>query len=257
MGEGIYSLGIDSGSTTTKAALFDGERVIRTAIVPTTANPKESMARLYEELHGPQAGYVVATGYGRELLPQADKRVTEITCHARGAAFLNPEIRAVVDIGGQDSKVILLDGGLNVVDFLMNDKCAAGTGRFIEVMMRILEEELDNIDAFVAGKQPVNITSMCTVFAESEIISLLAQGADRGDIALGIIQSICRRTSYFAKKLNLQGEVFFSGGLARFPIFRDTLQDFLGMPVRTHPMSQLAGAIGASVIGYQKLKSVR
>ena len=163
----------------------------------------------------------------------------------------------VVDIGGQDSKVILLDNGLNVVDFLMNDKCAAGTGRFIEVMMRILEEDLASIDEFVVGKHPVNISSMCTVFAESEIVSLLATGADRGDVALGVIQSICRRTAVFAQKLSLQEEVFFSGGLANFESFRSTLQSFLGLKVNTHPLSQYAGAIGASVVAYNKAKRLQ
>lgn len=248
------SLGIDSGSTTTKAALFDGEKIVRTEILPTSANPKESITRLYQMLHTPEVGYTVSTGYGRDLLEEADKAVTEITCHARGAAFLNPNVRAVVDIGGQDCKAILLDNGLNVVDFIMNDKCAAGTGRFIEVMMRILDEDIDNIDAFVEGHSPINITSMCTVFAESEIISLLAKGADRGDIALGIIHSICRRTSFFAQKLNLTGEIFFSGGLARFEAFRSTLESFVGRKVNTSPLSQYAGCIGAAVIGYNKMQ---
>ncbi len=248
----MLTLGIDSGSTTTKAALFNGEAIVKTMIIPTTASPRESINRLYNQLHSSQVVYTVATGYGRELLTQADKKVTEITCHARGAAFLNPNIRAVVDIGGQDSKAILLDNGLNVVDFIMNDKCAAGTGRFIEVMMRILGEDLTNIDSFVAGKTPVNITSMCTVFAESEIVSLLADGVDKGDIALGIINSICRRTSFFAQKLNLHGEIFFSGGLANFNVFRETLQSYTKLKVNTHPFSQFAGAIGAAVIGYSK-----
>ena len=186
----MLSLGIDSGSTTTKGVLFDGEKIVRTAMLPTSANPKDSIHRLYQTLYTEEVGYTVSTGYGRALLDQADKQITEITCHARGAAFLNPTIRAVVDIGGQDCKAVLLDNGLNVVDFIMNDKCAAGTGRFIEVMMRILEEDIKTIDTFVEGHQPINITSMCTVFAESEIVSLLAKGADKGDIALGIINSI-------------------------------------------------------------------
>ena len=248
----MLTLGIDSGSTTTKGALFDGEKVVRTAILPTSANPKESIGRLYQMLYNQDVAYTVSTGYGRELLDQADKQITEITCHARGAAFLNPNVRAVVDIGGQDCKAILLDNGLNVVDFIMNDKCAAGTGRFIEVMMRILEEDINNIDQFVQGHQPINITSMCTVFAESEIVSLLAKGADKGDIALGIINSICRRTSFFAQKLNLTGEIFFSGGLARFEIFRSTLESYLKIPV-----SQYAGAIGAAVIGFNKAKRMQ
>lgn len=253
----MLTLGIDSGSTTTKGALFDGEKIVRTAILPTTANPKESIGRLYEMLYNEDVAYTVSTGYGRALLDQADKQITEITCHARGAAFLNPNIRAVVDIGGQDCKAILLDNSLNVVDFIMNDKCAAGTGRFIEVMMRILEENIDNIDQFVQGHQPINITSMCTVFAESEIVSLLAKGADKGDIALGIINSICRRTSFFAQKLNLTGEIFFSGGLARFEIFRSTMESYLKIPVRTSELSQYAGAIGAAVIGFNKAKRMQ
>lgn len=142
----MLTLGIDSGSTTTKGALFDGTQVVRTAILPTSANPRESILALYHQLHSPEVAYTVSTGYGRDLLEEADQKVTEITCHARGAAYLNPATRVVVDIGGQDSKVILLDNGLNVVDFLMNDKCAAGTGRFIEVMMRILEEDLASIE---------------------------------------------------------------------------------------------------------------
>ena len=253
----MLTLGIDSGSTTTKAALFDGERIVETAILPTSANPRESILTLYRRMHRPEVAFTVSTGYGRDLLEEADQKVTEITCHARGAAYLNPNTRAVVDIGGQDSKVILLDSGLNVVDFLMNDKCAAGTGRFIEVMMRILEEDLSQMDRFVAGKHPVNISSMCTVFAESEIVSLLAAGADRGDVAMGVIQSICRRTAVFAQKLPLEGEIFFSGGLAQFESFRSTLQSFLGLPVNTHPLSQYAGAIGASVVAYNKAKRLQ
>ena len=250
----MLTLGIDSGSTTTKGALFDGTQIVKTAILPTSANPKDSICNLYEMLYNDDVAYTVSTGYGRALLEQADKQITEITCHARGAAFLNPNVRAVVDIGGQDCKAILLDNGLNVVDFIMNDKCAAGTGRFIEVMMRILEEDINNIDRFVEGHQPINITSMCTVFAESEIISLLAKGADKGDIALGIINSICRRTSFFAQKLNLSGDIFFSGGLAQFEIVRSTLEGYLKIPVHTSPLSQFAGAIGAAVIGYNKVK---
>lgn len=252
----MYSLGIDSGSTTTKAALFNGKEIVKTAIIPTSANPKESIYKLYEQLYSEDVAFTIATGYGRDLLVEADKKITEITCHAQGAAFLNKNTRAVIDLGGQDSKAILLDNGLNVVDFIMNDKCAAGTGRFIEVMMRILEEDISNIDNFVENKSPINISSMCTVFAESEIVSLLAKGADKGDIALGIIQSICRRTSCFAQKLNLQEEIFFSGGLANFKIFKDTMEEYLNIKVNTDPLSQFAGAIGACVVGYRKIKKI-
>lgn len=249
-----YTLGIDSGSTTTKGAVFDGKTIVKTMIIKTTAKPKESIYKIYNELYSKDIKYTIATGYGRNLLEEADKTVTEITCHAQGAVFLNPSIRGVIDIGGQDSKAILLDNSLNVVDFLMNDKCAAGTGRFVEVMMRILEEEITNIDEFVKNRNPVSISSMCTVFAESEIISLLAKDVDRGDIALGIIHSICKRTANFAQKLNLQGDIFFSGGLASSEAFRITLQSYLSKKVLTNPLSQYVGAIGAATIGYRKTK---
>lgn len=249
-----YTLGIDSGSTTTKGVLFNGESIVETMIVKTSAKPKESIYKIYKELYSEDVQYIIATGYGRDLLKEADKTVTEITCHAQGAAFLNPTIRGVIDIGGQDSKAILLDNSLNVVDFVMNDKCAAGTGRFVEVMMRILEEEITNIDEFVKNRNPVSISSMCTVFAESEIISLLAKDVDRGDIAFGIIHSICKRTANFAKKLNLQDDIFFSGGLASSEIFRATLESYLNKKVLTNTLSQYAGAIGAATIGYRKIK---
>lgn len=248
-----YTLGIDSGSTTTKGVLFDGNEIVETLIIRTAAKPKESIYKVFDKLYSENVQYVVTTGYGRNLLKEADKKVTEITCHARGAVFLNPDIRAVIDIGGQDSKAILLDRSLNVIDFLMNDKCAAGTGRFMDVMMRILEEDINNIDEFVIDKTPVNISSMCTVFAESEIISLLANDVDRGDIALGVIHSISKRTANFANKLNLEGDIFFSGGLANSKVFKDTLKSYLNKNVHTDKLSQFVGAIGAAVIGWNKI----
>ena len=251
----MYSLGLDSGSTTTKGALFDGKEIVRLEMLPTTANPQKSLQQLYELMWNEEVGYTVTTGYGRELLLQADKKVTEITCHARGAAFLNPGIGAVVDIGGQDCKAILLDRDLNVIDFLMNDKCAAGTGRFVEVMMRTLEQPLSEMDPFVEGCIPLNISSMCTVFAESEIVSLLAKGEKPGDIALGVIHSVCRRTAIFAQRLKLEGDIFFSGGLSRFRTFSSVLEQYLQRPVHTTPIAQYTGAVGAAVIGYNKIVS--
>lgn len=247
------ALGIDCGSTTVKGVLFDGERVVKQEIVFTRARPKERMAEIYSRLYTPSVCCTVTTGYGRALLPQADKTVTEITCHARGASFLHPHIGCVIDIGGQDCKAISLDSLGFVSDFAMNDKCAAGTGRFVEMMCRILDCPPDEIERLVSGASPVEITSMCTVFAESEIISLLADGCERGDIALGVIRSICRRTAYFAQKLHPEGQVFFSGGLAGHEVFRRELEGFLQLPVCVHELSQYAGAIGAALIGWEKL----
>ncbi len=248
------SLGIDCGSTTVKGVLFDGEKVVDSRLVATSARPALRMHEVYEKLWNEDVGYVVTTGYGRELLPEANKKVTEITCHAKGAHFLGGNVGGVIDIGGQDSKAILLDQDGNVADFLMNDKCAAGTGRFIEMMCRILECTGDELDTFSPKGPTVDITSMCTVFAESEIISLLAQDVQRDDIALGVIRSICRRTATFASRLPMQGSVFFSGGLARYELFRSHLEAAIGRPVVTHAQSQLCGAIGAAVIGHRFIK---
>ncbi|MDB1923531.1 acyl-CoA dehydratase activase [Clostridium tertium] len=252
----IYTLGIDSGSTYTKGALFDGKKIIKTYKIRTSAKPKESIYLVYNNLFNENVKYTITTGYGRDLLKESDKKVTEITCHAQGAAFLNEKTRIIIDLGGQDCKVIKLDNSLNVIDFIMNDKCAAGTGRFIEVMMRILEEDIKNIDEFVKNKNKVNISSMCTVFAESEIISLLSQDVDRGDIALGIIHSIAKRTANFARRLKLENDVFFTGGLANSNSFKEILSEYLDFKVITGELSQYAGAIGASVIGYKKYKKL-
>lgn len=250
----MYSLGIDSGSSGTKAVLFDGKNIAAKQILPTGANPKQTIEKIYQNFADYNIGYIISTGYGRNLLEQADKRITEITCHARGAAFLHPQTGKIIDIGGQDSKVIELNADLQVEDFLMNDKCAAGTGRFIENVLHKVEQPLANLDQFTEGKTPIKINSMCAVFAESEIISLLAQGNDPGDIVLGVIDSVCQRVASFARQLkNNSGDIFFSGGLAKSKVFHKRLENYLKEPVFTHELSQYAGAIGAAVIAYEKM----
>lgn len=252
----MLTMGIDSGSAMTKAVLFDGQEIVDFRMEPSGSTPGRVIHRLYEELRTPDTAFVVATGYGRALLPEADKSITEITCHGAGAAFLCPGCDTVIDIGGQDSKVILLNEAGQVCDFLMNDKCAAGTGRFLEMTMARVGSDIAKIDEFVAGASPVTINSMCAVFAESEIIGLLAQETPPGDIVLGCIHSICRRTAVFAQKLAPQKpRVFFSGGLAQSETIRTALAQYLGtQDVQTHPLSQYNGAIGAAVLGYRKAK---
>lgn len=244
----MFSIGIDSGSATTKGVIFDGERIIEKIILPTGANPRRTIEKVYDILHKDDA-YTVTTGYGRNLLKSSDKQVTEITCHGKGAAFLDKDISAVIDIGGQDSKVILLDRDLNIKDFLMNDKCAAGTGRFIEVIMRLLQEDLCDFDSYVSDAKGTKISSMCTVFAESEVVSLLAQDVSGPSIAVGIIESISKRISTFAKRLPIEKKVFFSGGLAQIESMKMAIEKELGLEVVTHEDAQFAGAIGAAVIG--------
>lgn len=250
----MFGLGIDSGSTTTKGVLFDGTNIIEKLIVPTGFSPSDTIKNVYDSLKQNHEVYTVTTGYGRALLLESDKQVTEITCHGKGANILSKGIRTIIDIGGQDSKVIILDKDGNICDFLMNDKCAAGTGRFIEVMMRILNQDINNIDDFIENKKAIKISSMCTVFAESEIISLLANRNDAGCIAMGIIDSIAIRTSNFAKRLMLKDSIFFSGGLASSSEIKKSLIRHIGKDIITHKDSQFTGAIGAASIAFNRIK---
>lgn len=249
-----YIIGIDSGSTTTKGVLFYNNEILEKRIVNTGGSPKRAMREVFSELRGDRDVYTVTTGYGRELLEESDKKVTEITCHGIGASYLAGNIHGIIDIGGQDSKVIQLDREKNIIDFLMNDKCAAGTGRFIETIMRVLHQDIEDLDAYVREATPVKISSMCTVFAESEVISLLANGHRGEDIALGILESICLRTAHFARKLPLGERIFFSGGLARSTTIRNLLESFLSAEVVISPDSLYTGAIGAAIIGNRKFK---
>lgn len=250
----MVTLGIDSGSNTTKGVVFDGKRIVKTKMVPTSANPRKSIYELYRKLYCKEIGNTVATGYGRELLKEANWQVTEITCHAKGSIFLNPETRGIIDIGGQDSKVIVTGNRNQPTDFLMNDKCAAGTGRFIENIFRILEIEITQLDEIAKSHHPIEISSMCTVFAESEVIGLLANDVPPGDIAMGVIHSIAKRTANFAKRLPLEKSIFFSGGLANSQAIARILENYLETSVNTHVLGQYAGAIGAAVIGWEKGK---
>lgn len=245
----MIALGLDSGSTTTKAVLFDGE-ILAKELVPTGNDPKAALSRLFEKY---PADTVVVTGYGRDLLPAADQKITEITTHARGARYLEPSTRTVIDIGGQDSKVMSLSPTGKLQDFLMNDKCAAGTGRFLDVLMKVLHGHIEELDHFVRAALPVSISSMCTVFAESEVIGMLANDVPPPAIARGVVQSIANRTATFAKRLEVTDTVFFSGGLSRSEVLRSALSQALGFQLVTHPDAPLAGAIGAAIIGWEKL----
>lgn len=253
----MLSAGIDIGSTGTKVVLFDGE-VRGSAMVPTGWDPKAAgMAAFHHALAG--AGIaegavhtIVGTGYGRVSLPIFDRKVTEITCHARGAYHLFPDTGTVVDIGGQDSKVIALDGEGRVADFIMNDKCAAGTGRFLQVMAGVLDVSLEELGFIAAGADPVPISSMCTVFAESEIIGLLARGTDKGRIAAGIFEGIARRIQGLAGRVPLSDRVTFSGGVALNPEICRAIGAGLGVTMQVPPAPQFVGALGAALLGFHQ-----
>lgn len=247
-------IGLDSGSTMTKGVLFADKELIRTKILPTAGNPRQAMETILADFSKAGPSRLITTGYGRKILT-ADLTVTEITCHGKGAEYLYPGIRQVIDVGGQDCKTIRLNGKGGVLDFNMNDKCAAGTGRFVEVMMSTLGQNIEQMDEFVASAQPVKINSMCTVFAESEVISLISKGEKTQDIALGVLHSISKRiSSQFAKIRPKKGEqVLLTGGLSHSQRFVQTLGEYVDSPVSTDEFAQFAGAIGAAQMGLKKL----
>nr|SFZ87032.1 Benzoyl-CoA reductase subunit BadG [Loigolactobacillus rennini] len=253
----MYYIGLDAGSTTTKAVLCTEDKIVAKYLLPTAGDPKGAMHTVLDHFtkqYGPY-DYLITTGYGRKLLP-ADLVITEITCHGRGAEYLHPGITQVIDIGGQDCKTIQLNGKGGVLDFNMNDRCAAGTGRFVEVMMKTLGEDIDILDDFVADATPVKINSMCTVFAESEVVSLVAKGTPRENIALGVLNSIAKRIKgqYIKLQPKHGSPILFTGGLSRSKAFAKVLKSIVDAPIYRDDLGQYAGAIGAAQIGLKKLQ---
>lgn len=250
----MYSIGVDSGSVATKGVLFDGEKIVKKIIVPTGWSPMTTANEVYEKLKEgipeEEIKKVVGTGYGRGVMDFADKKVTEITCHSKGIHFINNEVRTILDIGGQDSKVINLDEDGNVVNFLMNDKCAAGTGRFLEVTSNILGSDITKIDELARGNNPVNISSMCTVFAESEIVSLLAQNVPTGEVAAGILKSIANKSTSMLSRGEIVDKVAFTGGLAKSSELVRMVSEIIGKDIFLAEDTQIIGALGAAVIGF-------
>ena len=250
----MYSIGVDSGSVATKGVLFDGEKIVKKIIVPTGWSPTTTANEVYEKLKegiaDDEIKKVVGTGYGRGVMDFADKKVTEITCHSKGIHFINNDVRTILDIGGQDSKVINLDEDGNVVNFLMNDKCAAGTGRFLEVTSNILGSDITKIDELAKGNHPVNISSMCTVFAESEIVSLLAQNVPTGEVAAGILKSIANKSTSMLSRGEIVDKVAFTGGLAKSSELVRMVSEIIGKDIFLAEDTQIIGALGAAVIGF-------
>lgn len=254
-----YCAGIDVGSAMTKAVLLGHDQeVISRASLPTGWNPRESaentLSLLLKEANVPCANVIVATGYGRVALPFAQKVLTEISCHAKGCAHLFPGACVVIDIGGQDSKVISVESGGVVRDFVMNDKCAAGTGRFLQTVSSLLGIEINELCALAASEEPCAINSMCAVFAETEIIGLLAKGAKPGAIAAGVLCSIARRIRALVARIPLEGTCVFTGGLAQSPICARMLEKELIATVHVPDHPQFTGALGAALIARTLLK---
>ena len=250
----IYTLGIDVGSTASKCIMLkDGQEIVAKSLIDVgagTSGPQRAIDAVLENagMKKEDVAFTLATGYGRNsLMNFADKQMSELSCHARGAYFLFPDVHTVIDIGGQDVKVLHIDNGA-MTNFQMNDKCAAGTGRFLQVLSGILGMELAELGEAAGRGKPAAISSMCAVFAETEIIGLLARGTPPADIAAGVFRSIARRMRGLAARIPLHGECTFTGGLATSPSFSRLLSEELGVPVNVPEYPQLVGAIGAALI---------
>jgi predicted CoA-substrate-specific enzyme activase len=247
--------GIDIGSISTETVILQDDRILGTSIVPTGAQSRaaaeRSLASALEQANLKQGelAAIVTTGYGRAALPLATKRITEITCHARGAFFVQPETRTVIDIGGQDSKVIRLDEHGRNMDFQMNDKCAAGTGRFLEVMARALEVRLEDLGKLSRiARRTIQISSTCTVFAESEVVSLIAENQPQEVIIRGLHDAIADRILGMVRRVGVEEKITLTGGVAKNEGVVLALEEKLGVKLFVPHEPQLIGALGAALI---------
>jgi len=255
----FVTAGIDVGSRTVKVVIRDTDRVLGRSLVATGWTPDKSseiaFKQALKDAELKEVSLIVATGYGRVTVPFADKKITEITAHARGIAAVLPETRTLIDIGGQDSKAIIIDNGGLVMDFAMNDRCAAGSGKFLEFMAMTMDMSIKEFaELAFTSENPVQISSICTVFAESEVLSLLAEGAKREDVAAGVHRSIALRVAQLAQSLHPQPPVAFTGGVAQNRCLTRELSRILGNYVNVPEKPEFTGAEGAGIIAFESLK---
>lgn len=251
-------LGIDIGSSSSKAAILDHEKKLRAVSVINLGTGTGAYRQVIEKAVR-EAGMVredilftVATGYGRNGCEEANKRITEITCHAKGVRYLAGDARTVIDVGGQDSKVIRLDGNGRVDNFVMNEKCAAGTGRFLEVMARVLGCKLEELSSLAdRSVKELSINNVCTVFAESEVISRLAAGDSIYDVARGAHVAVAKRVAGMCNRVGYAPKVVMTGGVALNANLVAALAAELHTPVAVAPHCQGAGAVGAAVLAWE------
>jgi predicted CoA-substrate-specific enzyme activase len=257
--DNIYTLGIDIGSTASKCVILrDGKEIVSKSLISVgagTSGPQRAIAEVLENagMTRDQMAYVLATGYGRNSLEGiADHQMSELSCHAKGASFLFPDVHTVIDIGGQDVKVLQIENGM-MTNFVMNDKCAAGTGRFLDVMARVLEVKVEELgDLAAKSTKDVAISSTCTVFAESEVISQLAMDTDKCDIINGIHHSVAARVAGLAHRVGVRELVVMTGGVAQNSGVVKALEEELGHTIHTSPLTQYNGALGAALFAYQR-----
>ena len=258
----MYVLGIDSGSTSTNAVIInEKEEILASHVIRTGAKSGESAERIFREvlekagLAKENLDLVVSTGYGRVSIDFVDENITEITCHGRGAHYFNPSVHTILDIGGQDSKAIHLSDSGEVTDFVMNDKCAAGTGRFLEMMARTLEIGIDELGPIsLQWKEDITISSMCSVFAESEVISLIARNKEKPDIAHGIHKAIANKAVSLMKRVGLEEGYMMTGGVAKNPGVVKAVEEKLGASLYICEEPEIVGALGAALLGLEGLQ---
>ncbi|WP_346663152.1 acyl-CoA dehydratase activase [uncultured Merdimonas sp.] len=256
----MYVLGIDSGSTSTNAVIMDQDRKMKAfSVVRTGAKSGESAEKVLEDvlekagLSREDISWIVSTGYGRVSIPFADENVTEISCHGKGAHYFNPQIRTILDIGGQDSKAIKLSENGEVKDFVMNDKCAAGTGRFLEMIARTLEVSLDELGAIaLTSTEEIEITSMCSVFAESEVISLIANNKEKNDISNGVCNAIAGKAYGLLRRVGLEPGFMMTGGVAKNPGVVRAVEKKLGEKLYICEEPEIVGATGAALYALEQ-----
>lgn len=253
----VVTAGVDIGSTASKAVILTDGRTAGQIIGPSSTNPKRTAREIFEKaleasgVSAPEVSYIVGTGYGRTQVDFADRNISEITCHGRGAHFLLPKVRTVIDIGGQDTKAISIDSKGNLLDFSMNDKCAAGTGRFLEAMARSMEVPIEQMEEYYYGEgEPCTITNMCSVFAESEVINLINDGVELPGIVKGLLLSLAGRVAALTRRQGLVEEIVMTGGVAKNMGVHEAVESRLGIELKrfdgTDP--QLVGALGAALV---------
>ncbi|KPK03373.1 MAG: hypothetical protein AMS20_10720 [Gemmatimonas sp. SG8_28] len=260
-----YAAGVDVGSTQTKAVIIDEDRaIVARSLTMTGANviraAEESFAEALASgnLREEEVEYVVGTGYGRYKVTFGNTQVTEISCHGRGAVHMFPDTRTVVDMGGQDTKAIRVSATGEIVDFCMNDKCAAGTGRFLGAASSALDIPLDELGpTALRGEKAVKISTTCTVFAESEVLSWLGKGKRIEDILLGVHQSIAARSTGLLRRVGVEEKVTFTGGVARNVAMIDALNRSLGVAVNVSDDSHYMGALGAALFALDHILAAR
>lgn len=254
----MFSIGIDIGSTCTKTVVMnESGEMIEMLLQPTGWSSVDTAEQIRKSLESKgiciDDAKIVATGYGRISVPYADRQVTEITCHAKGAYYLNEnKDMVVIDIGGQDTKIIKIESG-QVKDFIMNDKCSAGTGRFVEIMANTMGLTIDELCELARTGSGVTISSMCTVFAESEVISLIGRGEDRKNIAYAVVSSIASKVASQCSHMDTKNAVvYLTGGLCECEFLKERIEQMIGHELVTNSKARFAGAIGAALIAASK-----